>query len=147
MAQNTDMEATYLEYLDNYRTLSLATVSSRGSAVDCSTVCFALGNNGSLIIAVDPESQKAKNLRNTGAFACALDDGLNVARGIKVSGTARRLLDEKDIDHAKDALIERIPSIKRFMDRENIDFFELKPERRVLINFGWGVNWKLEIDQ
>jgi pyridoxine/pyridoxamine 5'-phosphate oxidase len=146
MTKNTDIEATYLEYLDNYKTLSLATADVSGSGLDCSTVCFALSDNGCLIIATDANSQKAKNLGSTEAFSCALDDGVNVARGIKLSGRARKLQTSEAIEKAKTTLTTRIPSIKHFFDNENIEFFELQPERRVLINFGWGINWKLEID-
>ena len=63
-----------------------------------------------------------------------------------MSGRARRLSDDDEIEQAKTALTTRIPSIKLFMDQTSIEFYELQPERRVLINFAWGVNWKLEVD-
>ncbi len=145
MDKNDDLETTFAKYLNSYKTLSLATMDETGAKPDCSTMYFGINASGHPLVAADASTNRARALKTSGLFACTMDDGGTTARGLKISGRARRLTSPDEISDAKQAIISRIPSLKKFFEQSEVEFFELVPERRIVINFAWGVNWKLEV--
>lgn len=133
------------EYLTKYKTMSLATVSALGT-VDCSSVYFSFDRTGRLYFAAHESTPKAKNLRATGHFAVAMDDGGITAVGVKLSGgEAKELVSSADIAATRESLNARHPGIASFLEKEGNVFFRLSPSRRTVINFSWGVNWRLDV--
>ncbi|MBW2532184.1 MAG: pyridoxamine 5'-phosphate oxidase family protein [Deltaproteobacteria bacterium] len=140
---NAEKEGIYAEYIKKYTTMALATASPSGD-LDCSTVYFALLEDGNLVIATDTTTSKAANMDLSGRFAATLDNGTPM--GVKMNGTAEKLGHPDTVLATRSALLERIPAIKPFFDNPNIAFFRLSPDQRFVINFAWGINWKLSVD-
>ena len=67
------------------------------------------------------------------------------AMGVKLRGRAVRISDTAEAMAARNALLTRIPSIEPFFKNPNILFYRLVPEKRYLINFAWGVDWRVEV--
>jgi hypothetical protein len=142
MTTTGSLKELWLEYLAAYQTMSLAT--SKGGVVDNSSVYFAFNAEGDVFFASDSGTAKVKNLRDNGAYCATMNDGGVSPRGIKTYGKAIEL-DADAAARANRLLVERIPAIKPFLQRPNVAYFRLQPAKRFLINFAWGVDWRVEV--
>ncbi|MDD5308716.1 MAG: pyridoxamine 5'-phosphate oxidase family protein [Deltaproteobacteria bacterium] len=143
MVKTGSLQEMWIEYLDRYQTMSVAT-SSPKHGVDCSTVYFAFDKTGVVYFVSDAGTGKVRNIRENGAFAATMDDGGKSPCGIKILGKAVEL-DAEAAASASQLLKDRIPAIKPFLQRPNVVCFKLEPKKRYLINFAWGVDWRVEV--
>jgi uncharacterized protein YhbP (UPF0306 family) len=144
MPSGQNLNALYREYLGKFTTMAIATVNN-GSGLDCSTVYYAYDEAGNIYFVSDRDTNKAKAIAENNKFAAAMNDGGTSAMGVKIKGRATRLDDPAEAMAARSALLTRIPAIEPFLANPGIQFFRLIPEKRFLINFAWGVDWRVEV--
>lgn len=145
MTQQRNLESLYREYLAKYTTMAIATVNAAGK-LDCSTVYYAFDEKGTIFFLSDKSTSKAIAIDENGRFAAAMNDGGTSAMGVKISGTAEEIRDPKEILIARSTLVTRVPHIEPFFENPNVTFYKLTPSKRFLINFSWGVDWRVEVN-
>ena len=145
MAENRNLPGLYFEYLNKYKTMSVATVGESGIP-DCSTVYFAFNSDGEIYFCSDKSTTKSTNLEHTGNCAVALNDGGSTAMGVKLFGKAAEIDEDGEKALAREALLTRIPSIEPFLENPNLAFYKILPEWKYLINFSWGIDWKVLVE-
>ena len=142
MKNTESLKELWLEYLEAYQTMSIATRSQKG--LDNSSVYFAFERDGAIVFASEATTGKVDNLRDNGEFCATMNDGGTSPRGVKMRGRAVELKGD-DAAKANSLLVKRIPAVKPFLNRPNIAYFRLEPSKRYLINFAWGVDWRVEV--
>lgn len=144
MPDDKNLQNLYVEYLSKYNSMALATGGGAGG-VDCATVYYAHDSEGAIYFVTDKSTGKAKNLAASKQVALAIDDGGSSAMGVKVRGTVEQITDPKQMLVVREMLISRIPALAPFMENPNLQFFKVLATRRFLINFAWGIDWRVEV--
>jgi len=144
MTHERNLDSLYREYLGKYTTMAIATVNRAGK-LDCSTVYYAFDEKGTIYFLSDKSTSKTIAIAETGNFAAAMNDGGGSAMGVKISGKASEITKPEEILIARSTLATRIPHIEPFFENPNIGYYKLTPTKRHLINFSWGVDWRVEV--
>lgn len=141
MRHMPNLPSLFIQALDRYATLCVATADTTGT-VDCASVFFAHDGN-TLYFATAAGTTKADNLGRRANVAMATDD--RNTTGVQLRGLARALQGGAAAE-ARRLLLERHPKIEKFLDKPGTVFFAVKPTERFLINFAWGVDWRLTVE-
>lgn len=145
MPDKKNLPEIYLQYLEKYTAMSVSTLNADGTP-DCSTVYYAYSRSGRICFASDKNTAKSRNLQNNNKCAVTMNDGGASAMGVKVLGVANEITGQQELEAARKAILGRIPSIKPFFDNPNLVMYNIVPEKRYVINFSWGIDWKLEVE-
>ena len=136
-----DHRATLVESMEQIATIALATADSEGK-VDCASMFYTFDSSGNVYFVTAKDSLKAKNIAQNPSVAAVGDDG-NVI-GFQIRGRAVEAAQDK-IKQFRVDFGKRYPTAKKFLDNPNLQYHQIRAEQVFIINFGWGVDWRIEL--
>jgi len=144
----TEIVDNVVNYLENHRYLTLATVSSNGAPM-AATVSYA--NNGTTIFfSTGKTTNKFKNITKNPNIALTVDedyDNWGEIQGVQLMGKALLLEESSDIDMAKKTLGCKFPQMAHMPKNIDFAFFKIEPTTAYFLDNskGFGHRDKVEL--
>ncbi|MEZ5785010.1 MAG: pyridoxamine 5'-phosphate oxidase family protein [Xanthobacteraceae bacterium] len=144
------LKSKIIEVLQSHHTMAIATVRADGYP-QATTVNY-IHDAFTLYFAADASSQKAGNIKLNNKVSVAIasgDQDFYKLRGLSMSGTATRIVDERRADELALQLFRALPQSKRFVpeDPKQLAVFEIKPVAIALVDYasGFGKTYLVEL--
>lgn len=144
------LEAKILEVLQSHHTMALATI--RPDGYPQATTLNYIHDEFTLYFAADAASQKVGNIKLNNKVSVAIaseQQNFYKLRGLSMSGTATRIVDERRAEELSLRLFRALPQSRRFVpeDPKQLAVFEIKPVAIALVDYasGFGKTYLLEL--
>lgn len=144
------LEAKILEVLQSHHTMALATI--RPDGYPQATTLNYIHDEFTLYFAADAASQKVGNIKLNNKVSVAIaseQQNFYKLRGLSMSGTAARIVDERRAEELSLRLFRALPQSRRFVpeDPKQLAVFEIKPVAIALVDYasGFGKTYLLEL--
>jgi uncharacterized protein YhbP (UPF0306 family) len=147
---DTTLKSKILDILRRHHIMTLATVRPDGYP-QATTVNY-IHDELTLYFATDAASQKAGNIKLNNKVSVAIasqTQNFYKLRGLSMSGTAKRVLDQERAQELSLLLFSALPQAKRYVpeDPKQLAVYEITPVAISLVDYasGFGKSYLLEL--
>ena len=137
-----------LEILDDALDMTVATIREDGYP-QATTVSF-VHDQLNIYFGCDPNSQKARNIRQSDKISITVDlpyRKWNRIRGLSIGGRAHFVTEPAEMKHVFEMMLAKFPQIKEYVneaDGEEVSLVCIEPEVVSLIDYRKGFGYKEE---
>ena len=136
------LKSLYLEYLEKFKLMTLATADLSGKP-HASSILYVYDEKGDLYFCTLSDTRKVRNLREHNRVSVAMaNDQTRI--GIQLDGIVEELTEPRAAK-IRTKLQARHPDSAPFFDNPLVVTFRLKPEECSLLNFSWGIDFRKRV--